>query len=350
MQGTNSDTDPEIVAQIQLLKAFLHQKANLNYEISKMKIKKNYIQSNIEYRDLKDLIALAKVLAKRLVEIRQINRSIRSNPAGQSINYSSLTSLFAILRNTSSSLEIPRQIFSINYEIETYLDSLKERFESYSQEYDEKVNLYKLNEHILNTEIENSDILDTLEQEVNSCQSELDSLRRKNNTIEASKSKRVLMRKSSLKTMKNYHKLSENALKLRSKLQLKKELVLSIQATELELDNLSNKVSINQEKVDNLKVDRDEFLRSSPKQSLELIELELKITNLQFKLQSLNTEKSSLLSIHSDENYSKDENIEEEDTLNLPSWTSGFHQMLKDKQDLIAENQKLKDRISRLIN
>ena len=350
MQGTNSESDPEIVAQIQLLKAFLHQKANLNHDISNIKIKKNYIQSNNEYRDLKDLLALGKVLAKRLNEIRQINRSIRLNPKGSPLKHSSPTDLFSILRNTSSCLEIPRQIFSLNFEIENNLDLLKERFESISQEYDEKVDLYKSNECALDTEIENSGILDNLENEVNKYQSQLDLVRRKNNLIETNKSKKVLFRKESLKSMKNYNKLSENALKLRSKRLLQKELNHSIRATELELEDLSQKVAISQERVYSLKLDQDDLLRSSPKQSLELTELEIKIQKLQSKLEALDTEKSSLMSILSNENYSKDENIEEEDTLNQPSWTLGFQQMLKDKEELVAENQKLKDRISRLIN
>ena len=46
---------------------------------------------------------------------------------------------------------------------------------------------------------------------------------------------------------------------------------------------------------------------------------------------------------------SKDEYVEDE-TVQISSWINGFDEMLKEKESLVNENKKLKDRISRLMN
>lgn len=350
MQSTNLNTDPEIVSQIQLYKAFLHQKVNLNYEISYLKIKKSYIQSNSEYRDLKELIALSKVLLKRLNEIRQINRSIRKNPPDQSIRSSCLSRFLSTLNKSDGFFDIQRNIFSLNFALETHVESLKEKFEKFSQDYEDKLNHYRTNEAILNYNSEHFDNLNSLEQEIYEIQINLYSLNSHNKSIQAEKQKKSQMIKNSLNTIKNYHKLSENALKLRSKLQLKEDLMKSVTITEHELQILSNKVEINRIKVNDLECQTNEISRLSPIFSQELSELNQRIQKLQSKLNLFNTEKSSLLMKLCNEDRDKDEDYEEEDTLSLPGWTFGFDKMVKDKEKLMDENQKLKDRISRLIN
>lgn len=350
MHSTNLKTDSAIVSQIQLYKAFLHQKVNLNYEISYMKIKKNYIQSNSEYRDLKEFIALSKVLLKRLNEIRQINRNIRKNPPDQSIRASSLNRFLSTLKESDDFLGVQRSIFSLNFALETQVESLKEKFEKSSQDYEDKLNQYRTNEAILEYNSEHLDTLNSLEQEIYDIQVELYSLNSKNKSIQAEKQKKTQLIKNSLNTIKNYQKLSENALKLRSKLQLQENLNKSISITEHELHTLNNKVELNRIRLKDLESESSQLSRLSPIFSQELSEWNQRIQKLQSKLDSFNAEKSSLLSKLCNNDSNKEEDYEEEDTEKLSGWNIGFEQMAKDKEKLMDENKKLKDRISRLTN
>src|SRR5574343_1520250 len=128
MQSVNPSSDPEIISQIQLLKACLLRKSSLYSDINLMKIKKNYVQSNNDYRDYKEIVTVLKAVNKRLSDIRQMTRYIKKSlkPGKKPINFDHSQLV------EDSALDLPRHIFSFNFELETYIESLKTHFDDLS--------------------------------------------------------------------------------------------------------------------------------------------------------------------------------------------------------------------------
>ena len=341
MQSTLSSSDPEIVSQVQLLKACLLRKSSLYSDINLMKIKKNYVQSNNDYRDYREIITVLKAVNKRLTDIRQMTRYIKKSLKPQSRPFNFDPSLLI----EDSALDLPRHIFSFNFELETYIDSLKSHFENLSLDYDEKIEACKHQDSIIQYNDQMIDQVESLESEVAELQDKVQDLRSARELIKEKQAKRSEVRKLSFNNMKVYHKLSDNALKLQSRLSMKGELMKNIKITEREIEILDRRIDNNSKKVKLMEQEAKVQARVKKQHEPELVELNKRISVLNVKLEAMYREKDDLLEFlsadHGDEEY------EEDETLQITDWSTRISEIKKEKELIAEENKRLEQTISK---
>jgi DNA repair exonuclease SbcCD ATPase subunit len=349
--NTLTFSDPDIVAQVALLKAAYNQKTALVNQISRLKIKNNYEKSNKDFRDLKDLIPLSKQMQKRLNDITHLNSIIRRIPR----KYSDESNLFHVFSQFSTflpHLEINRQVFSLNFSEEAYLEDLKSRHDSLQQELEEKSLVFSENESNLARFSLLEEELPVLESEVNDLYAIQSEVSEALHLKEKNKAKSRILHKKSLEQVKIFQKLSENGILLRSKLLLREELLKNLKSAEKELENLENKTKNESERMKNLELEKKEEKKELHRLQLDFFEVKKDIVRLEMRLEGLNAEKDAILeSIYEKKSCpgdsSRSEYVEEE-TVQIASWLSGFSEILKEKKSLMQENAKLKEKISKL--
>ena len=340
--------DREIVAQVQLLKAFLQQKVGLNQQIGLMKVKASYLQSNNDFKVLREIQAVVKLMAKRLNDLRIVNTYIHKTPI-LALRQGNFDEFLKTLVDNEQHLEVPRNIFSINFEDETQNEELKEKYEALVQEYEEKADQYKHFE--MNFEQDSILVkhMAGLEQEVYDLQLRIDDLSSGNKRFEEKKVKKRIMRKSSFEKIKIFHRLSENALKLRSKLLLRQEMTKNLVVAEEEMQNMQIKINEDEENIKLLQQESKIRGKSFAADEEELKELKKNRLKIEMRLEGLRAEKDDLLKILFGEDKLEEE-FEEDETFQGVNWSTGFEKMQKEKNLLFEENQKLKERISKLGN
>lgn len=340
--------DTEIVAQVNLLKAYLQQKVRLNQQIGLMKVKASYLQSNNDFKVLKEIQAVIKLMSKRLNDLRMINNCLHKHPI-TAFRRGNFDEFLKTVLDNEQYLEVPRNIFSINFEKETENEELKEKYEALVQEFELKVDQCK---HIEATYEQDSIFLKHLaglEQEVYDLQLRISDLSSGNKRFEEQKVKKRIMRKSSFEKIKIFHRLSENALKLRSKLLLRQEMTKNLAVAEEELQNMQIKINEDEENISLLQQENKIRGKNLANDEEELMELKKKRLKIEMRLEGLKAEKDDLLKILFGAN-DLDEEFDEDETLQGVSWSVGFEKMQKEKNLLFEENQKLKERISKLGN
>lgn len=340
------DTDTEIVAQVQLFKAFLQHKNFLNQEIGLMKVKLSYFQSNQDFKIMRELQAVVKLLGKKLNELRTINVFIKKHPIS-SFKKGNFEEFVQILTGTEKNLDVPREIFSLNFAKETQNEEYKEKLEALAEEYDQKVDLYRHSEQVLEQNSALSNLLNDLETEVFNLQDEIHKLNAGKSKIEEKHEKKRIFRKSSFEKIKIYDKLSDEALQLRSKLLLQQEMMKSLEIAGEELKKMQNKISLDEENVKYLKQESLRRAKSLAQDEEELRELKKKSHKLEMRIQGLRDEKEDLVKVLVG-GFEINEEFVEDDTLQPVSIYSGFEKMKKEKDLLLEESEKLKERISKL--
>ena len=349
-----TDTDPEIVAQVSTLKAAYSYKLSLIHQINKLKFRNNYQKSNKDFKDLKDLAPICKIMWKRFDSIRRTLSSIQKIPKTHS-NPSKLSDSLSILSQVESNLEVPRQLFSLNFNNETALEDLKSALDDLSSEYEAKCKIFNESESAISNHVALSTALPQLEAEVE----ELSQIRafffEKYSKSQQMRNNSKINRKKSFEKIKLFQKLSENGVILRSKLLLKQELLSNLKIAGNEYESLSGKIKEDEEAINVLEIETKETAKETSRMQEELVDWKKEICRLQMRLQGLYGEKDTLLEWiydrkdSKDSKDSKDEYVEDE-TVQISSWVSGFDEMLKEKESLVNENKKLKDRIGRLMN
>lgn len=337
-------SDPEIRAQVQLLRAHMEHKTGLQFEISQIKITNSYKQSNSDYRDSRDMSNLTKMLNKRLVEVKNMAKAIKHLQLKQ-VSKETLASLVESFKVLEPQLDISRNLFSLNFQIENDVDTLSSYYESKFHEYNEKSELFAQNQEILNHTLEQADFCESLENEVNDYKAELDQFGLEIQVMKEKKQKILSKRRSSVDKVKIFHQLTNLALSLRSKLLLREELNKNLKSAESELDELNRKVNEDKERIHQIELENEEERKYAVMYSIDLDELYKKIDKKVASIDRLYQEKK-MLQVEQDKK--RISGFDEGETVFLSGWMSGLNEMQKEKMSLMEENLKLKQRISRL--
>ena len=247
---------------------------------------------------------------------------------------------------------MPRQLFSLNFNHETTLEDLKSSYDDLLSEYEAKCEILNENESIISNHAALSSELPQLEADVQELSQIRTNFYEKYSKTQEIRNKCKIHKKKSFEQIKLFQKLSENGIILRSKLLLKQELLNNLKIAEKELENLSGKIREDEEKIKVLEIETKEMAKETSRLQEDLVDWKKEICKLQMRLQGLLEEKDTLLEWiyeKKESKNSKDEYVEDE-TVQISSWINGFDEMLKEKESLVNENKKLKDRISRLMN
>ena len=339
-----AQSDPEIRAQIQLLRAHMEHKTGLQYEISQIKIKNSYKQSNSDYKDSRDMSNLTKMLNKKLVDVKNTTNKIKHLQLKQ-VSKETLGSLVDSIKVLEPHLDISRNLFSLNFQIENGVDTYLKYYESKSQEYYEKSEVFAQNQETLNQTFEQSECFEHLENEISDYQAELEQFTHEIEVMKDKKQKILSRRRTSVDKVKIFHQLSELALNLRSKLLLREELSKNFKCAESEIEDLNRKINQEKERIDQIELENEEDRKYAAKYTLDLDELYGNIDKQLLRIKKLNEEKMILASkVENKSNAGFDEG----ETVFLSGWMSGLNKMQKEKMSLMEENSKLKQRISSL--
>ena len=339
-----AQSDPDIRAQVQLLRAHMEHKTGLQYEISQIKIKNSYKQSNSDYRDSRDMSNLTKMLNKRLVEVRNMSKAIKHHQLKQ-VSKETLAGLVESFKVLEPQLDISRNLFSLNFQIENDVETLSSYYELKCHEYNEKSELFAQNQEILNQTLEQAGLYESLENEVNDYTAELEQFGLEIQVMKEKKEKILSRRRSSVDKVKIFHQLTQLALSLRSKLLLREEFNKNLKSAEFELDELNRKVNEEKERIHQIEIENEEERKYAARYSIDLDELHGKIDKKSLSLEKLYQQKRVL---ENEQNKKKISGFDEGETVFLSGWISGLNEMQKEKMSLMEENSKLKQRISRL--
>ena len=345
----------EVRAQVQLLRAYTQLRVSLNYQISQLKIKANYHQSNADYRDYKDMINASKILAKRFIELKAIKSSYDGS-IGKKINPGSIQKLCSIVYNPEINKSEINSISNQNMHNEKNVIYLREKLKILQENYRANLKIYEKNQNIINIHNQKQTILDSLEEEIEDYREEVNVFKNQNENMANKVIKAGGKKKTNFDRIKLYQMLSENALKLRSKLLLREELQENLASAGAELEILEEKVNKDKAELEQLELGNEEDLRSSSRNEVDLYEMRKYIKKLELKIHLLNKEKDEFSSntIYLDEstgrkiNNNTSDSLDEGETYCISSLTTGFSQMKKEKDLLIEENNRLKDKISKL--
>jgi ATP-dependent exoDNAse (exonuclease V) beta subunit len=163
----------DVRAYARLLKAHIETKANLNYQISLAKIRNSYYQANTDHRDIKDLIATAKILNKRLQEYKNLKKSVESVEV-QPIRSNSIRRLHSF-----SPVNFPKVNLKDlqNNDLERSLKELKEKYSNISKVLEDKTEQYQINQYKIKKSLKSQKILAMLQEEIERYKSEINSSR-----------------------------------------------------------------------------------------------------------------------------------------------------------------------------
>ncbi|OMJ82652.1 hypothetical protein SteCoe_16573 [Stentor coeruleus] len=341
----------DLRAQFQLYKAYLMQKASLSYQISQIKIKNSYKQSNPDYRDAKDLINLHKGFQKKLQDYKAIRSSISESDTKR-ISPNELSNVITMINTSEERIHEIEGLFSQNFNSENYINILKEKFEYLKELQDNKLQQFRNSEENINFSVEQRDTANTLEEQINDYKAELEIFNEENRELQEKKIRFNQKKRTSFDRIKNYHLLSENALQLRSKLLLREELLRNLKNAEKELENLSSAVESKRSRISIMEEETEENLKFAARYEVDFYEARKYLKKLEIQLEGLYREREELMGNQiSQYSFAKTGSIDildEGETISLNSLMTGFSEMKKEKDTLIQENNRLKERISKL--
>lgn len=340
------NSTPELRGQIQYLRALYQKKSSLAYNISQLKIKLTHRQTNTDYKDLRLAQTNSKVLSKKLEELESTYRTIKSEEFIP-ISKESQENLKNIVDESLSSFCKIEGILEDAKNSENYLNLLKEKFNHMKDEFERKKVRFGLNEKYLVGNSESRDMMSELNEDLREMSEKLASYSEENERLSAKKSMITKSHRKSVEKIKIYHQLSDNAMRLRSKLLFRKELRNSISNAELELEYHFQRVQKEEDRLTELEQESQETTKYLSRYESELRKLDEYIVKLENKLDVMYREREDLshhpksVSLGSENKEMADESI----TVSLTSLLTGFHQMRKDKDTLIAENNILKKKL-----
>jgi hypothetical protein len=259
-----------------------------------------------------------------------------------------LEELNSCIKEIEPKLEIARNVFSLNFELETMNDEMQKKINLLNEEYQDK--LIKSNE--MRVFLEDYDIQvnlsETLERETSDYLQEVLHYKHEIDELNKKKVKVAARKRDSVEKVKIFQQLSNFAVQLRSKLLLKDELVKTIRLAEEELDRLHQEVSEKQRKLQEFESEKEELLKSSAMFEVDFYELRKKAKKLELQLESLKTQKNNLCESPKASIQSQN-SLNEGETLSFPSILSGLKQIQKEKASLFEENLKLKEKLSQFL-
>ena len=211
----NYPKDSDIRAQIQLLKAYFQKKNSIDYEISSLKITKNYRQSNSEYKDFKDLGALTKILNKKLNELR----TLRNQISALEINEFSTQAVDNIPEtDLLGKKEFMDSLAEANSRAEKSLLPLKQNLSDLRSIVDQKALIYNVNDFKIRQNQVKIDKLQELNKDVREFYSNIKRFHEANSKIIQVIKRNSGRTRKNVKKTTNYESLAEKAAKLRSKI------------------------------------------------------------------------------------------------------------------------------------
>jgi L-rhamnose mutarotase len=236
----------------------------------------------------------------------------------------------------------------MNFQQETYIDSLKDHYEELCLAYDEKIELCKRQDTLINDNDKLADQHELLVSEVADLQGKVQNLQHSKAIMEGIKAKKNMKRKLSFHNMKVYHQLSDNALKLQSRLSMKNELIKNLKIAEKEVEGLRKRIENSQQKIKLLKQEVKVQESYSKQHEPELMQLNHMFQKLNIRLYALYQEKDDLLELLSaDVQDAQDLDYEEDETVQIPDWSSRISEIKKEKDLISEENRRLKEKISK---
>ena len=342
----------DVRAYSQLMKAYVQNKACLNYQINTLRIRNNFRQSNSEYKDSREVVNMNKLLLKRIQEVKNIRDALKYLET-KTVDLDILEKLFCMDFSDDKNLEeidwIERNINNTEELLETSIS----KYEIIKEGLDEKAIVYYHNQREINKNLQKIEKIKALEEELTDYRAEIEHFKKENTEMAIRKARSSPTKRESIGCLKIYHKMSENALKLRSKLLLRDELAKIVEKAHVELENLSVKIAKDTETFHNEERELEEISKSAGKLESELHENRKKIKKLEMAIEGLHNEIGEIASNFEIEEESPlklslSESLDEGETVSLTNIISGFTKMKEDKESLIEENKKLKDKISKL--
>ena len=103
MDLLSTKEDEKIRALVQLLKAQVQTKSMLNFQISQLKIKNNYRQSNTDFKDFKDMLNLNKIIDKKVQDLKSLQEALKSSGL-QKPSYESVGNMLGVLLNFQNNI------------------------------------------------------------------------------------------------------------------------------------------------------------------------------------------------------------------------------------------------------
>lgn len=351
MDSSTGKDDDEVRGQLQLLRALMQNKSNLMYELSQLKIKTSYQQSNRSYREIKELITFSKIIKKKLEDLNLTHENFKNTESSDTPpeTLTKLKSLVSYSQENYGQLENLLKEFD---DSEGLLTLLKEKFELLSKEFQKKQAKLAENQMFLNEGSPEAMTFNELSAEIKEFHSELDFYKRENEKMKGKKENFKKNRRGSVQKVKLYKQFSENALKLRSQLLIREDLEKNIKNAEQELDYHSQQIEKEKARLEELEAD----LASNPNVDdlrEELNSLEKEIQVLENELENYYREREELINpVVLGINLNERTNGTPEDslTVSLASLIAGFTEMRMEKDNLIEQNNRLKERISSLFS
>jgi len=341
------NSTPELRAQIQYLRALYQKKSSLAFDISQLKIKLTHRQTNTDYKDLRLAQTNSKVLSKKLEELETNYKTIKSEEFTP-IPKESEENIRSMVNESLSSFCQIEGILEDAKNSENYLNLLKEKFSHMKDEFERKKVRLGLNEKYLVGNSENRDLVVDLNEDLQEISEKLKSYSEENERLGVRKLMISKSHRKSVEKIKIYHQLSDNAMRLRSKLLFRKELRNSISNAELELEFHFQRVQKEEDRLNELEQESQETTKYLSRYESELGKLDEYIVKLENKLDAMYREREDLSHHPKSVSQGSENNKEVADesvTVSLTSLLTNFHQMRKDKDSLIAENNKLKEKL-----
>ena len=252
--------DLEMRAKVHLLKATIQTKNTLLYQINQLKIKNTYRQSNPDFRDFRDMGNLTKVLHKKLQEVKSIHSALDS-PEIKKLSIDSVNRLLDIILHSEGNVEEIDDILNENLSSERYLTLVKEKYSHVMEKKNAELKKYNYNDSILSRNFPKQKSLNALEEEICDYKAEIKNFHKENQEL-LSKQKRMREHKrGSVDRIKIFNQLSDNALRLRSKLLFREELKKNIENAETEVDSHFVRVNKEKERLQELEADMQENIK-----------------------------------------------------------------------------------------
>lgn len=320
------------------------KKSALSYDISQLKIKSTYRQTNTDYKELRELLTTSKIISKRLEELSYSHNTSKKTQIPE-ITQETKENLRSLLEESSSNINFLSSMLNDSQDTEKYLNLVKEKYSQMQEEFERKQQKKTQNEKNLFSCQDSREVLADLESDISELKEKLQSFDEENEKMTEQKLSISRTHRKSVEKIKIYHSLSENAMRLRSKLLFRKDLQDSILKAEHEIDFQSQRVKKEEDKLRELEAD-SKYITSY---NQELARLDEHISKLEDKLDSVYRVKEDLLQ-RSKSLSAPSENKEAEDsiTVSLLGMLTGFDKMRRDKDSLVTENNKLKAKLMSL--
>ena len=321
------------------------KKSALAYDLSQLKIKLTHRQTNTDYKELRELLTKSKVISKQLEELSS-SHSTSHKTRLPDISQATKENLQSLVSESTSNIESLQSMLTDAQDTEKYLNLLKEKHSHMQDELERKRHKKTQNEGSLFRSQDSREVLADLVTDLSELKEKLQSFDQEIQKMTERKASISRTHRKSVEKIKIYHQLSEAAMRLRSKLLFRKDLQHSVSNAELEIDFQSQRVQKEEDRLREAEADEELESKHASSYEQELERLDEHVAKLEDKLDAMYREKEDLtqrpksLSLPS-------ENKEPEDsvTVSLVGLLTGFHKMRQDKDSLVAENNKLKEKL-----